>query len=184
MNQDKLKALAQKVKDASVDGAAKVVAAVNDQVTTNQAKELVTKKVNDAKVYTAESINAAEGFLEEHDAAGKLQKAVDLVGGAVEKVKSGSDKVADHFTNDHFDEQTDEIRDELARQKATDDDEDDIVIDATKDADDDEDSGMGAASEESADSESEAAADQASAEDSVADSAADSEADSSESQAE
>lgn len=137
MNQDKLKALAQKVKDASVNGAAKVVSTVNDHTTTAQAKQLVKDKVNDAKVYTAESINAAEGFLEEHDAAGKLQKAVDLVGGAVEKVKSGSDKVADHFTNDQFDEQTAEIRDELAHQQDQDDGDDDIIIDATKDADDD-----------------------------------------------
>lgn len=136
MDKDKLRSFAEKVKNASVDGAAKVVSSVSDGTTKDAAKKMVNNRIDDVKMYTAESINAAEGFLEEHDAAGKLQKAVDKVGSAYEALKAGSDKVADHFTNDHFDEQTSEIRDELARQKDADtDDEDDIVIDATSDSD-------------------------------------------------
>lgn len=135
MNTEKLRSIAKKLKDASVDGAAKVVSSVSEGTTKEAAKKMVNDRVDDVKMYTAESLNAAEGFLEEHDAAGKLQKAVDKVGAAYETLKAGGDKVADHFTNEHFDEQTADIRDELARQKDEDDDEDDIVIDATSDND-------------------------------------------------
>lgn len=135
MNTEKLRSIAKKLKDASVDGAAKVVSSVSDGTTKEAAKKMVNDRLDDVKMYTAESLNAAEGFLEEHDAAGKLQKAVDKAGAAYETLKAGGDKVADHFTNEHFDEQTAEIRDELAHQKDEDDDEDDIVIDATSDDD-------------------------------------------------
>lgn len=137
MNKDKLLTWAKKLKDAGIDGTAKVVSSVSGE-TPKEAKKLVNHKLEDAKIYTAESINAAEGFLEEHDAAGKLQKAVDTVGKAYESVKTGSDKVADHFTNEHFDEQTAEIRNQLAHEHEDDADEEDIVIDATSDQDKDE----------------------------------------------
>lgn len=52
---------------------------------------------------------------------------------AKERVKEQADRVADHFSNADFDEETAEIRDQLAREKAADDDQDDIVIDMDND---------------------------------------------------
>lgn len=143
MDKGKIFSLAKKIKDTGLKGSAKIVSAVNGQ-RPRDAKKLINDKVEDVKIYTAESINAAEEFLEEHDAAGKLQRAANKVGEAYEALKTGGDKVADHFTNDHFDEQTAQIRHQLANEQDHDDDDDvDIVIDATSDddkkADDDKD---------------------------------------------
>lgn len=53
---------------------------------------------------------------------------------AKEQVKQQADRVADHFTNDDFDEETAEIRDALSNEKSNNDDEkqEDIVINMDK----------------------------------------------------
>lgn len=106
--------LKQKVKDTSVN--------LKDQVI-------------DYALYAQDAaddlINNADQYKE--DAQAKVQTASD-------KIKAQKDQMVDHFSNDHFEEQTASIREQLASAvEDKDDTSDDIVIDKTDepiDADD------------------------------------------------
>lgn len=106
--------LKQKVKDTSVN--------LKDQVIDYAlyAQDVADDLINNADQY-------------KEDAQAKVQTASD-------KIKAQKDQMVDHFSNDHFEEQTASIREQLASAVEDEDDtSDDIVIDKTDepiDADD------------------------------------------------
>ena len=141
---DKFVETAKKVKNAGVNGVASVISKTMGEETGEAAKQSMNDKIDAIELYTTESINAAEGYLEEHDASGKVSRFRDNASDLIAKAKTSGNKAVDHFTNDRFDEQTAAIREELKHGDDNDDQvtDDDIIIDATKtDDEDDEKSG-------------------------------------------
>lgn len=78
--------------------------------------------------YAMDFLDWADGVAADYQLAANEKWAA-----AKEQVKQQADRVADHFSNEDFDEETAEIRDALSDAKDSDGSQDDIVIDMDHD---------------------------------------------------
>ncbi|WP_137597507.1 YtxH domain-containing protein [Paucilactobacillus kaifaensis] len=117
-------------------------AAAAHYLLTDEQKDQLKQKVRDTSANLKDQV--IDYALYAQDAADDLisnadqykEDAQSKVRTASEKLKAQKDQVVDHFSNDHFEEQTASIREQLASAVENEDDvSDDIVIDKT-DSDD------------------------------------------------
>lgn len=115
----------------------------------NKKKAALKQQINDTATdladrttdYALDALDIVDAKLAEAEADDKFSGVLDGVKGAKDKAKQTASHLADHLTNDDFDEETADIRQELANAAHPDDNDDrvvddDIVIDATDEPDD------------------------------------------------
>ncbi|WP_461240318.1 hypothetical protein [Paucilactobacillus sp. N302-9] len=125
--------------------ASAIAAAIAYQSLSEERKEQLAQTVRDTFDDLKDQVTDYAFFAEDladdwrQTANDYKEDAQEMVTKTSDKFKEQKEKIADHFNNDDFEEQTASIRDQLASTASTDeDDSEDIIIDQTKTDDESE----------------------------------------------